>query len=92
MAVVDMKCRGMLIQSENNAPGWTAQVDGRDAPIYEAYTTLRGVVVGSGRHRIVMRYRPFSVIAGASATLAAILGAIVLAVFRTAAPATCSGE
>jgi hypothetical protein len=76
--VVDMKCRGMVIESENDAPGWVARIDGRRAPIYEAYTTLRGVVVGPGRHKIEMRYRPLSVMAGAVATLLAFLGALVL--------------
>ena len=53
----------MLIESENNAPGWIARVDGTQTPIYEAYTTLRGVVVGPGKHKIEMRYRPLSVVA-----------------------------
>jgi hypothetical protein len=76
--VVDMKCRGMVIQSENNAPGWTAVVDGKKTPIYEAYTAMRGVVVGPGTHKIEMRYRPLSVMAGAGATLSAFIGALML--------------
>ena len=55
-----------------------AFVDGKKAPIYEAYTVLRGVVVGQGRHTIVMRYRPLSVQAGGVATLSAFIGAMVL--------------
>jgi hypothetical protein len=77
-AVVDMRCRGMLVQSENNAPGWVATVDGKRTPIYEAYTTIRGVVVGPGTHTIEMHYRPVSVFAGGAATLLAFIGAIVL--------------
>jgi uncharacterized membrane protein YfhO len=76
--VVDMKCRGMVVMSENNAPGWKATIDGNAVPIYDAYTALRGIVVGAGTHKIVMRYRPLSVSAGAAATLAAFLGALFL--------------
>jgi uncharacterized membrane protein YfhO len=53
-------------------------VDGQKTPIYEAYTTMRGVVVGPGKHKIEMRYRPLSVLGGAAATLTAFLGALVL--------------
>lgn len=78
--IVNMECRGMVVQSENNAPGWVARVDGREVPIYEAYTTLRGVVVDPGRHKIEMRYRPMSVLAGAAATLSTFLGALIFCV------------
>ena len=79
-AVVDMKCRGIVIQGENAAPGWTATVDGKPAPIFKAYTTLRGVVVAQGVHKIEMRYRPLSVIGGALATSVAFLGALGICV------------
>ncbi len=77
-AVVDMKCGGMVVESENNAPGWSATVDGKKAPIYQAYTALRGVVVGPGKHTIEMRYRPLSVMAGAAATFTAFFAALAL--------------
>jgi uncharacterized membrane protein YfhO len=70
----------MVVESENYAPGWAATVDGKPAPIYEAYTALRGVVVEAGVHKIEMRYRPGSVIRGAAATLSAFLGALLLSV------------
>jgi hypothetical protein len=78
VTIVDMKCRGMVVMSERDAPGWKAWVDGRPAPIYDAYTLLRGVVVGQGTHRVETRYRPVSVVAGAFATVAAFVGALVL--------------
>lgn len=78
--VVDMKCRGIVVQSENNAPGWIATVDGARTPIYEAYTTLRGVVAGPGEHKIEMHYRPLSVIGGGVATGLAFLGALLFLV------------
>jgi len=78
--IVDMKCRGIVVQSENNAPGWVATVDGARTPIYEAYTTLRGVVTDPGLHKIEMHYRPLSVIGGAVATGSAFLGALAFCV------------
>jgi hypothetical protein len=77
-AIIDMKCRGMVVMSEADAPGWVARVDGQKTPIYDAYTMLRGVVVGPGTHKIETRYRPLSVTAGAVATLSAFIGALVL--------------
>ena len=77
-AVVNMKCAGMVVESENYAPGWTARIDGKRAPIYEAYTALRGVVVPAGRHTVEMRYRPLSVVAGAIATLLGMLAGLAL--------------
>ncbi len=77
-AVVSMKCKGMLVMSENYAPGWTAQVDGIDTPVYETYTSLRGVMVGPGAHTVEMRYRPLSVIAGAAATFIAFIAGAIL--------------
>ena len=71
-------CRGMVIDAETYFPGWEATVDGKPAPIHEAYGFLRGVVVEAGWHRIDMRYRPKSVYWGAVLTLLGLVGAIVL--------------
>jgi hypothetical protein len=87
-AVVSMKCRGMVVTSENNAPGWIASVDGRETPIYDAYTALQGVIVGPGTHTVEMRYRPISVIAGAIATLLAFIGAFILWLRESSPPAS----
>jgi hypothetical protein len=57
-------CRGMVILNDNAYPGWYASLDGRSAPIYLAYGTFRGVVVGAGKHRIEFEYRPWSFIIG----------------------------
>jgi hypothetical protein len=76
----DMGCRGMVIASETFSPGWKATVDGAPARIYEAYSVLRGVVAGPGRHRIEMRYRPMSVLAGAAMTSAGLAGALLFSV------------
>jgi hypothetical protein len=75
----EMACTGMVVVSEAWFPGWKATVDGRPATIYPAYTALRGVVAGPGKHRIEMRYRPVSVILGGVFTALAIAGACALA-------------
>ena len=73
-------CRGMLIVADTWFPGWIATVDGKSAPIYEAYGFLRGVVVDAGRHRVEMRYRPRSVYWGAALTAVGLLGVCALGV------------
>jgi hypothetical protein len=74
----NMACQGMVIVSETFFPGWEATVDSHRVPIYEIDGALRGLVVaGAGVHRIEMRYRPASVLAGGIMTLAGLLGAII---------------
>jgi hypothetical protein len=63
-----LECRGMVVASEVWAPGWEAAVDGRPVPIHRVYNAMRGVVVEAGSHRIEMRYRPRTVLAGAWCT------------------------
>jgi hypothetical protein len=60
-----MRCKGLVIVGENYDPGWRASIDGRSAPVLEAYSVARAVVVPGGHHRIVMRFRPPSVMLGA---------------------------
>ncbi len=75
----DMKCTGMVILPDTYFPGWRATVDGKSAPIFEAYAFARGVVVGAGKHEIEMRYQPISVYLGAFLTLLAIGTSLVFA-------------
>jgi hypothetical protein len=72
----NLQCRGMVILTDTWFPGWRATVDGRRATIYEAYGGVRGVMVDGGRHILEMRYRPWSVFAGAALTLFASMIAI----------------
>jgi len=53
-----MMCTGMVVLNDNWYPGWRASIDGKRVPIYSAYMTVRGVVVGPGDHVIEMHYRP----------------------------------
>jgi hypothetical protein len=78
--LVNLQCRGMVVLSDNNFPGWEAAIDGRSVPIKSAYGALRGVVAGAGMHTIRMRYRPAYIYTGGWLTLAG----VVLAVFFAA--------
>lgn len=71
-----LACRGMLILSDTWYPGWTARVDGRETPIYEADSALRGLVMEPGAHHIEYRYRPASAILGAVMSVAGLLAVL----------------
>ncbi len=53
---VDAPGGGFLRVSGNWDPGWTASVDGRPAPVLRADGVFRGVVLGSGRHRVAFNF------------------------------------
>src|SRR6185436_16741573 len=54
-----------LVLSEMWFPGWHAEVDGRELPIYRTDYLFRGLVVPAGEHTIRMYYRPASALLGA---------------------------
>lgn len=58
---VELSCAspagGFAVLVEENAPGWTAAVDGAAAQVETADVLLRAVRVGPGGHRIVFGYR-----------------------------------
>lgn len=62
-----------LVWSETDYPGWVATVDGEPTSIYSTDILLRGLVVGPGKHQIVMRYRPITFYGGLIGTLAGLL-------------------
>jgi hypothetical protein len=65
----------LLVLSDQHAPGWTARVDGRPAPILRANHLVRGVWVPAGRHEVAFRYRTPGLREGA-AVAAAFLAAL----------------
>jgi hypothetical protein len=73
-----LACKGMLVVSETWYPGWSASVDGSAAKLYEVDGVIRGVAVDAGAHRVVLRYRPFSVYAGATMTAVGLLIGLLL--------------
>lgn len=75
----DLECSGMAVLSDIWYPGWTATVDGEPVTLHEVYGSLRGVVTPKGKHRIEMRYRPWSVYLGFLMTIIGIATACVIA-------------
>jgi hypothetical protein len=49
---------GYLVSRASFARGWTARVDGEEAPVLRANGKHRAVPVARGRHEVVLRYEP----------------------------------
>lgn len=62
---------GFLVFSElwYDGPGWTAYVDGEEAPLIRANFTLRGIAVPAGSHTIRLTFTPQSYVSGENITL-----------------------
>ncbi len=59
----------LLVLSEPFAPGWHAQVDGREAEILRVNYLLRGVILSPGQHHIELWYWPRTLTVGAAISL-----------------------
>jgi hypothetical protein len=83
---VELRCTSRLgghaVLLDAFAPGWSATVDGRAAPILEADGLYRAVPVGPGEHAIVFAYRTPGLRAGAAIALVAWV-ALAVALLRT---------
>jgi hypothetical protein len=62
-----------LFVSDIHYPGWETLVDGAPAKTYLADYAFRAVPLPPGGHRVVMRFRPWSVALGAGVSLVAAL-------------------
>ena len=80
---------GWLVLTDAHYPGWTAEVDGRPAPILAAYVAFRAVHLPAGAHRVVFRYAPASVRTGLGISLGALM-LVLLAVLRRPPPRSAS--
>jgi uncharacterized membrane protein YfhO len=49
---------GLLVVNDAFWPGWTARIDGREAPMLPTNVIARGVEVPAGRHTLTMSYEP----------------------------------
>jgi hypothetical protein len=75
---VTLPCRAAVVVSDTYYPGWKATLDGKDAPLTEAYGALRAVVAGKGEHVVTMDYRPAAELTGIVLSLGGLLfGAVV---------------
>ena len=83
---VEMRCTAQApayaVLLDAHAPGWSATVDGRPAPIERAEVVARAVRLEAGTHSIVMSYRTPGLRLGAALSLAALLLALALAAIR----------
>ncbi len=66
---------GIFVESERFCPGWNAYVDGKRQPVFPANYLFRGVFLTSGRHRVDLKYEPWSLYWGGALS---VLGLIVL--------------
>jgi len=64
---------GLLILTDTYYPGWRAEVDGQDAPIYRADGLFRAIAIGPGSHAVVLTYLPWSFLIGLVMTMSTAL-------------------
>src|SRR5690606_12722172 len=62
---------GYLVLTDNYYDGWTATIDGAPTQVFRANHTFRAVAVPAGEHRIVFRFEPRPLRAGAMISLGA---------------------
>jgi hypothetical protein len=82
--VVDVESPGVLTTSEVFDSGWICEVDGARRPVLRVNHAMRGVKLEEGRHRVVFRYRPWTVVWGGACSIAtlALGGAFALIALR----------
>jgi len=68
---------GLLVMSDQFAPGWTAAVDGKKVEIHRANYAFRAVFLSPGDHTVEFRYEPLTWRIGAALST---LGLVVVAV------------
>jgi len=68
---------GLLLLSEMYYPGWKAFVDGKQTEIFRTDYSLRSLFVPAGKHDIVVKYQPDSVLRGGLISLGSLLLCII---------------
>jgi Bacterial membrane protein YfhO len=64
---------GYVVLVDAYDPGWRAWVDGHETGVLRANVGFRAVAVEAGRHRLELRYRPRTLLAGIALTLASVV-------------------
>ena len=75
---VDVERDSWLVLADTDYPGWHAQVDGVEAPIYRANLAFRALQVDSGQHVVQFEYRPDWLLPGALVSAVSLLLALLL--------------
>jgi hypothetical protein len=68
--------REWVVVTDNDYPGWIAELDGKRVPIRRANHLFRAVEVPRGDHRIVFRYAPGSWLLGGAGSFLALSGTL----------------
>lgn len=80
--IVDTSSGGTVVVTQNDDEGWRVTIDGGDAQKKLALGAFRAIDVAPGRHEIVWKYRPLSLVIGALVTFFTIVS-IVVALLRS---------
>jgi uncharacterized membrane protein YfhO len=75
-----------LILSDHYYPGWTAMIDGVQAPIFRANGIFRAVYLPKGSHLVQFDYLPQSLVLGAYGALSGALIILLLLLCITGPP------
>jgi hypothetical protein len=83
---VDTPAAGLLVVSEHYDPGWSAKVDGSDAPVIPVDVIVLGVAVPPGHHSVRLRYVPVGFVPGLVCAALTTLALAVLALRQSPRP------
>lgn len=61
---VNARQPALLFIADANYPGWLARIDGKPVPVYSAQILGKAVPVPSGKHQIIIEYKPRSFVIG----------------------------
>ncbi|MBI4675360.1 MAG: oligosaccharide flippase family protein [Chloroflexi bacterium] len=73
VAHVELPHQAYFILFDSYFPGWIAQIDGQDTPIYRADGNFRAVVVPAGEHTVRFKYSPLAFRVGSVLSLLAVI-------------------
>ena len=69
----DCPSAAVLVLADAYYPGWRAEVDGVERPIFPADCALRAVYLAAGSHEVSFRYAPYSFALGALVSAAGLV-------------------
>ena len=70
---VSLRESAIVVLTDAYYPGWRAQANGNEIPIYRANSVFRAVELPPGEHRVEFSYRPTSLYIGAAITALSVL-------------------
>jgi hypothetical protein len=80
---VELASAGLVVLGDLYYPGWELTVETagrvRSVPIVRANRVMRGAFLPAGSHRLVYRYRPWSVYLGGAISACSLIGLVVVA-------------